>query len=113
MKEPIHIEKEISIERRHIESGKKGDALACPVALALKEHIKPNCSVLTTSKQILYYNIPFDRKNIDIVLGLGRVGMIGLPEEAIEHIKNFDSSPSKALPFTAIFKIPTEVALTS
>ena len=82
--------KQIHIKKEHFKKSKSTDALLSPIALAIRPLIKKDCDVLATGRQVLYYSRFFDRKNIDVILGEGREGIINIPDNIIKIIKTYE-----------------------
>jgi hypothetical protein len=85
-------EVKIRVTRDNFRKSRNNDALLSPIALALKKFIRKDCDVLATSKQILFYDRKFDRKNTDIVLGLGRIATINIPEDISKMVRDYENS---------------------
>lgn len=95
----------IKVTTCHIVAGWRGSTCNCPIALAIKDHVKPDLSVIVRYT-FAYFTEP-DHKNY----GSGLRSHCGapsvkLPDEAMQFIIQFDQG-SHPLPFEFQLEIPT------
>jgi hypothetical protein len=98
----------VDVTQTHIDEGERGDALLCPVALAIREKIKKGADILSTVRYFIYYSIPFDRSDIDVVLGRGRIVMIPTEEKIAKIIKDHEEGRGME-PFSLDVLIPNSI----
>jgi len=101
------VEVSVVVNDKHIASGKRGDASNCPLCLAIKEHLLSG-DALVTSKHVMFYDRTFDRSDIDMILGKGRIAMVLLPPAIAELIKEYEEG-EHFVPFKIELNFPAQL----
>lgn len=83
----------ITVTKKHIRMGRKGDSGSCPVAMAIGEAINPGLCLHVHQKKV---------RIVDN-------GDFGLPKSATRFIKKYDIKKSLVAPFSFRLGLPLEI----